>query len=74
MIVGEEGTEAAAATAVVMDDSEEESESNSEEKPFRMFLNRPFITCIIAGETNVPVFVGLVRDVPETKSGEDDSE
>ena len=57
--VGEKGTRAAAVTAVLMDGCEafEEKEVKS------VTLDRPFVYMIIDKENEMPLFIGVVRDI-----------
>lgn len=57
--VGEEGTRAAAVTAVMMDLATEIIEEEKKE----VFLNRPFVYMIIDEENEIPLFMGVVRNM-----------
>lgn len=60
--VFEEGTKAAALTSVEM------NAPTSAPEPERMelvILNRPFVYCIVDTETALPVFMGVLMEIPE---------
>lgn len=57
--VAEEGTRAAAVTAVIM----ESNAAIMEEDIKKVFLDRPFVYMIIDGESEMPLFMGVVRNI-----------
>lgn len=57
--IDEAGTKAAAATIVISNDS---TVALVKEK---VKFNRPFFYCIIDTDTNIPVFMGTLMDIPE---------
>ena len=57
--VNEVGTKAAAVTAVVM-----RGGGMYDPEVKQVLLNRPFLFMIIDNETNLPLFIGAVKDVP----------
>lgn len=57
--VAEEGTRAAAVTAVIMDSNA----AIMEEEIKNVFLDRPFVYMIIDGESEMPLFMGVVRNI-----------
>lgn len=59
--VFEQGTKAGAATAVVM----ESGAALPIEEPKRVILNRPFVYMIIDMNVRVPVFIGVLNELPE---------
>ena len=60
MDVNESGTKAGAATVVEM---EKNTAIIEEEPPYEVTLNRPFIYMIIDKEENIPLFIGVMRNI-----------
>lgn len=58
--VDEAGTKAGAVTSVSMSDC-----SATPIPPTEVILDRPFVYCIFDTETNIPVFIGTVNNIPE---------
>ena len=56
--VSETGTKAAAVTAVVMANA-----TAVEDRPKEVVLDRPFIFMILDNQTNLPLFIGAVKDI-----------
>ena len=57
--VGEEGTRAAAVTAVIMLENAVIVEGEIK----KVFLDRPFVYMIVDGESEMPLFMGVVRNI-----------
>lgn len=58
--VGEEGTRAAAVTAVIMEGN---AMMPVQDEIHEVYLDRPFMYMIVDETTELPVFVGVVRDI-----------
>lgn len=58
--VFEEGTRAAAVTAVIMNDC-----TAVPTPPEFVTLDRPFVYCIVDTETDLPIFIGTLENIPE---------
>ena len=56
--VSETGTKAAAVTAVMMANG-----TAMEDEPKQVVLDRPFLFMILDNQTNLPIFIGAVRDI-----------
>lgn len=58
--VDEAGTKAGAVTSVAMSDC-----TAVPIPPVEIILDRPFVYCIFDTETNIPIFIGTVNNIPE---------
>ncbi|HAG13322.1 MAG TPA: hypothetical protein DCG49_05610 [Ruminococcus sp.] len=59
--VDTEGTKAAAVTAVEMADGADVEE----EEPKRVILDRPFVYMIVDTKTMIPIFTGILNEIPQ---------
>ena len=62
--VDRKGTEAAAVTAVAY---EKATAILTEEKPYSVILDRPFVYAIVDNETGVPIFLGIQNCMPDAE-------
>lgn len=58
--VDEAGTKAGAVTSVAMNEC-----AAAPIEPIEVILDRPFVYCIFDTETNIPIFIGTVNNIPE---------
>ena len=62
--VDRKGTEAAAATVVVFDKA---TAVLTEEEPYSVILDRPFVYAIVDNATGVPIFLGIQNSMPDAE-------